>query len=472
MIVKKLFCNSDSPVAHCNGTFSKIAFYAFLLLVVDCSISGAGRWQMFGPLSIRMVFGVISIVFSFPMLVRKFKNIIRNPMVFSLILFVLYVMSSAIIGYNKGNRIDVLISDLKGFSWLFIVPVGIVLVDSKEKLLIIMKTIIVSSIIHSLIAIGFNISLVFFDKNVYDLATYIQEIQFGFIDVVAEDLFRFSFGSTLTVVASCIFMVYFQMYQNKINWIFILATAICFFALLISYSRSIYGATFIAFIITLFGYLMYFPKKRLQLFIFLVLVLVFTSLLILGFQTTPKNNYFLFGLQRTFPNISFDAMQDAVSNKPKIIFQSNDVNVTAIQKTETSISQTNTVAVYLHITNTTDTYRNDTKKEIFEMIKQKPLLGNGLGASISSRSTGLVEYVYYDLLNKVGIIGLILYFFPAIYMFFMLINTFRFSDKIWIIKFTWFCGFSAFLIATYFNPYMNCSLGIYFYGLSIAAFCV
>ncbi len=104
------------------------------------------------------------------------------------------------------------------------------------------------------------------------------------------------------------------------------------------------------------------------------------------------------------------------------------------------------------------------------MIKQKPLLGNGLGASIASRSTGLVEYVYYDLLNKVGIFGLFLYLFPAIYMFFMLIYTFMFLDTTWIIKFTWFCGFSTFLTATYFNPYMNCSLGIYFYGLCIAAF--
>jgi len=432
-------------------------FYAFLLLVADCSISEAGRWLMFGPLSIRMILGLISIICTIILIFKDFinyiRNLIKNPMVFSLMLFGIYFLVSAVYGYYVGNRIDVLATDLKGFAWVFIVPVGVVLVDEEKKVLMLMKTLILGSILHSIMLIIFNIALVFFKSDVSILMNFVRNKQIGFIDIVAGDLYRFAFGSVLFSVASIMFMVYFQMYRSKINYVIILATAICLFSLLISYTRSVYGAAFLSLLIFAVGYLIYFSKQRKKLFLFGALSLIVMVLLVFCFQTSPVNNYLLFGLKRTFPNISFDALQ-SVSNTIYTGASTVDVGV----------------EVFDAITSISDALRNNTKFELSEMIKQNPILGNGLGASIASRPSGLVEYTYHDLLNKIGIVGVFLYLFPVLYMIVNLFLKIGISNGSWIIKFSWFCGLSTFLFASYYTPYMNNALGLCFYGLTIASF--
>lgn len=433
--------------------FIDIPFYTFLLLVMDCSITGSGRWIMFGPLSFRMMLGLIALIITFPKIIKKFKSLISNPMIVSLILFNFVLVISGANGFINGNRIDLIFTDLKGFAWLFIALLGIVLLENINQILLLMKVIIFSSVIHSLIVLVFNISLVFFDADAIRLMDYVQRIQFGFIEVIAEDLFRFSFGSTLSVVAGCIFMFYFQMNQSRICWLSIISIAICFFVLLISYTRSVYGATAFSVSIAIIGYFFTFPKKRKKIFLFWILPIAFSILMVFVFQTTSFNNYLVFGLQRSFLNTSFDILKEKSYEEDSDTFPVSDVIVDK-----------------LNVTKNSDSYREITKTELFEMIKKNPLMGNGLGASISSRPKGLVEYIYHDLINKIGIVGLMLYFFPVIYMFYNLVTTIKFLNIRWVIKYSWFCGLSSFLFATYFNPYMNCSLGICFYSLCIASF--
>lgn len=61
---------------------------------------------------------------------------------------------------------------------------------------------------------------------------------------------------------------------------------------------------------------------------------------------------------------------------------------------------------------------------------------------------------------------------PVIYMILQLVRPFKWIIKHWKLKFVWLSGLMGFLVATYFNPYMNSSLGICFYGLSIATFSI
>lgn len=441
---------------------SWVAYHIYLLLVSDCIISTSGRWLMLGPLSIRMALGLMAIGFAIPKIINKFSALIRNPMVISLSLFIVNLFISAIYGFYRGNRFDVLVSDLKGFAWLSIIPVGMVLFDSKEKILMLMKVFVGSAVIHSLLVITLNFSLVFFDSDIASITEFFEKTQFGFIDVIAEDLYRFSHGSTLFVIAGCVFMMYFQMYQKKLNILYVFSTALCYFTILISYTRSVYAATFLVLILSIYVLFFYFPKKRKLLLLFLVLTLVIIIILVQVFQTTLYNNFLIFGLQRTFPNTSFDTFQYLINTKVR-----NEVGLSYLTLQDVPASASNSVMnEYFGILQTSDSIRNTTKSELLEMIKVNPLWGNGLGASIESRSKGLVEYIYFDLINKVGIIGLLLYLFPVMYMLYSQVRTQNLNMR--LIKYLWFCGLSAFLFATYFNPYMNCSLGICFYGLCIA----
>ena len=465
---------------------SWIAYYIYLLLVSDCIISTSGRWLMLGPLSIRMALGLMAIGFAIPKIINKFSALIRNPMVISLSLFIVNLFISAIYGFYRGNRFDVLVSDLKGFAWLSIIPVGMVLFDSKEKILMLMKVFVGSAVIHSLLVITLDLSLVFFDSDIVSITKFFEKTQFGFVDFIAEDLYRFSHGSTLFVVAGCVFMMYFQMYQKKLNLLYVFSTALCYFTILISYTRSVYAATFIALTLSIFVFFFYFPKKKKSLLLFLVITLVTIIILVQVFQTTLYNNYMIFGLKRTFPNTSFDTIQYLINttlinrlglsyltdqNIPASVLNSamdeyfGGLSYLTDQNIPASVLNS-AMDEYFGILQTSDSIRNTTKSELLEMIRVNPLWGNGLGASIESRSKGLVEYIYFDLINKVGIIGLLLYLFPVMYMLYSQVRTQ--NPHMRLIKYLWFCGLSAFLFATYFNPYMNCSLGICFYGLCIA----
>lgn len=449
-----------------TNILTRIAFSVYLLLVIDCSISSSGRWLMFGPVSIRMILGLLAIGCSVPLIFKNLKDLLRNPMIISLALFVIYLLASGVYGHKVGNRIDVINADLKGFAWLFLIPLGIVLIDRKEKVILLMKVLVLSSIIQSLLIIILNITLVFLDRNPISFMKYFQEVQIGSISRVGEDLFRIHVGSSKYVIAGCAFMFYFQMYRNKMNWIAVIGSSICFFSILISYTRSLYGATLLSLLILLIGYFINFQKMRKRLFLFVASSLIVTILLVSFFQTTPFNNYLIFGLKRTFPNTSFYALQNNLSKISPYKYES-----TIIDKDESAIiDKDESISMYLYITGISDGIRNVTIDELLKMIKQSFLFGNGLGASIPSRSSGLVEYTYHDLLNKVGLIGLLLYLFPVLFMLYNLISTFKLSNCIWVIKFTWFCGFFAFLFASYYNPLINNSLGICFYGLTIAVF--
>ena len=105
------------------------------------------------------------------------------------------------------------------------------------------------------------------------------------------------------------------------------------------------------------------------------------------------------------------------------------------------------------------------------MIKKNPVFGNGLGAAITSRKGGLVEYFYHDILNKTGVLGLLLYFFPIGYMACSFIRKGRRGDTgKTLLNIVWLSGLGVFLLVTYFNPYMNSSLGICCYSIAIACF--
>ena len=91
------------------------------------------------------------------------------------------------------------------------------------------------------------------------------------------------------------------------------------------------------------------------------------------------------------------------------------------------------------------------------------------GASINFRPDGLVEYFYHDLLNKMGIVGLVLYCFPLIYMLFIIARECkrRRFERL-LLASIWIAGLLVFFTITYYNPYMNAALGIICYSMAIS----
>ena len=122
---------------------------------------------------------------------------------------------------------------------------------------------------------------------------------------------------------------------------------------------------------------------------------------------------------------------------------------------------------YLRATAASDLRRKTTERELLAMIRQNPLLGNGLGAAVPSRESGLDELFYLDTVCRMGVLGLLLYLAPLLALLRDTRKHLRHSSAA-SAQLTVFCGLAALLIATGFNPWMNAVLGIAWYSLAAA----
>ncbi len=446
-----------------------ISFNSLCLLIVDCTVSGGGRWFMIGPLSLRMILGIISFVCAIPKMVNKTKHWMQSPMVYCLVAFVLYLGISALIGISHQNNIDVLFSDIKGFLWLFLVPIVLAVVDNRERIHIIMKCIVVGATIQAALIIGLNIFCIYFKNWYVVLHKQLLQLQVCFLDNVTGSLFRVFFKSSPYLIVGCVCMLYYQIVGNRLKWLYSLCTAICLNAILISFTRSLYGAAGITAAIVIILHLLFNPLKWKTIVPHIVVTGIFFMVLIAVQQHISKTNYFRFAVSRTLLlDISQEQkIPDNAENPEKDKLPDKTVQADRIEQQDTAEQQE-----YIERTKISDSIvRNTVLEQLKSSISKSPLFGNGLGATIEFRSDGYVEYFYFDILNKMGIIGFLLYLFPVGYMVYILLRGWRKSDKqLVLLHITWISGLAAFLFASYFNPYLNAALGISCYSIVIGYF--
>jgi hypothetical protein len=168
-------------------------------------------------------------------------------------------------------------------------------------------------------------------------------------------------------------------------------------------------------------------------------------------QMIVRTNYYNFALQRTLPTLWEEYFKG-----------SSDLSLYMQKSNESDLMRGIT---YMQKSNESDLMRGITVEELREAIIQSPLFGNGLGYAIKSRSDGLVEYFYLDILAKTGIIGLTLFCYPFCSIIVHLIR----SKNTDILRIVLSSGLVVFFSASYFNPYLNTSLGICYYSCIISA---
>ena len=435
-----------------TGIMSMISFFAFCLMIMDCAISGGGHWLMIGPLSLRMVLGLIAFVFAAPSMLKSLRKWVRNPMMISLVLFLIYLAVSAYLGVANANRTDVLLSDLKGFAWVAMIPVALVVMGSRERIVFLLKCVVIAAILQALMIIALNIVFSLYDNWFNVFYEPLIKLQLGFADSISGRMTRIFFKSGPYLAVGIIAMLYLQCRKKKYNWFYIVGIGLCFVAILLSFTRSLYGAAFIAIVLTVVLTLIYAKRYWKKLLSTIAIGCFVAIVVILVQQAAFGANYFRFAISRTL---------------------SIDIVESELQSEETLSDEELQQQAYIARSRESDlVIRETTLKELKEMIGKSPVFGNGLGASINYREDGLVEYFYYDILNKMGIVGLLLYYFPIGYMIFVLLKRRKSADDISLVLVGVAClsGLAVFLAATFFNPYMNASIGISFYSIAIGCF--
>lgn len=433
--------------------FSAISYLFFLIFMVDCAFSGAGRLIEFGPISFRMLVMLLALFFSLPAFFLKIKEYIKNPMVIGLLIFFLILAISAFRGYFAGNRMDVLLSDIKGFMYFAILPCALVVIDTKDKILFTIKCLVVSSFILAITVIALNFMVIYAENFFLTIYKPIREVMFGSIHKVSDTIFRIFPRSIPYIAVGVVFSFYLWLTQGKkkLNYLYALIISVGIWAMILSFTRSIFGAVFVSVLGFLILFLVY-NRDKIKFTMQALIISLAGFVLVAVIVCIPVGtNYIEFAVSRTVATL-----EDV-----------SDTGDMGDRKSDGSSAED-----YISDTITSDSYRNETTRQLIEMIKKNPIVGNGLGSAIEQRKNGLVENTYLDLINKIGVIGLLAYYLPIFWMVYKLFHSIIKKKPYTNILIAVSAGFLVFISATYFNPYMNASLGISYYAFAIAAFTV
>ena len=423
----------------------KIAFILLCLLLIDCSFMGFAAWADFGILSSRMMLLVLCLLFAIPTLILNWKNLLENKYMISILVFAVIVGIAAVVGVLNGNRMGLIIRDIKGFACFMILPAILVILNSKERILCIMKCLMLGS---TALAVHSTITLIIFLNNnplFYELAVKYSKITFAYCGVVNPTIPRLFYQSVMYLLCGCAFAIYFFLRsRKKTRWIYTLIIGICLFAMILTYTRSVYLGAFIAAVLVLvFLWIVSKKEERKKLYMCVVGAVVSLGIILGSFGVTTKTDYLRFAILRTLSGtgIQLDGSDEVISEGEE---------------------------AYLEQTVVSDNVRAETLKGLYRNIKKAPITGIGLGAEFKERPEGVNEYVYLDIVSKMGIIGLLAYMAPLLIM---LRQLFKHRKRItWenafpVISFFILLGF---MVTSHYNPYMNGALGIVFYCFAMA----
>lgn len=420
-------------------------------MMAGCCIFGSGRVLSIGDVGLRTLLLAALLVVSLPLILNQWRQLSKNRYVQLTALFFLWLALSASIGIIRGNAPVLLLTDLKGFSYFaFLIPALCVL-NSRKRITGLMKTMLYSCGILALLHIGTLCSyLIDPDKTEWFFRDFLQ-LQLGWLDQISPTMTRLFYRSVVYLLCGCGFALYFYVFEEK-KLRYPLLAGLSLFAILLSYTRSLYLGLAVAGILCLGCILLRgnaTQRKRLLAFAAVTLSVFF--LITATFSLTQQEDYLGFAFDRVF----------SLNHAPS----ENSQRTLSVHPLPASSN----LQDYLQSSKDSDLLRAQTMDEMITKFWESPLLGSGLGIhwTVRAETGGVSEYFYLDLLAKTGIIGFGLYLSPILYTLFLWLKKGTDPTK-WI----WMAVLFGFLAVSYFNPYMNSSLGILFYCCSITAFCV
>lgn len=448
----------------------KLCFVLICVLMADCCIFGPGRFIEFGPIGFRMGLFMLTLVLALPLMLKNAWIMLKNSLVQIVLAFLCWIVFCAFRGVMNGNSMSHLVSDLKGFAYLAFLPVVLSVVCDRKRVHILTKTVMYSSAVVAILCI---VSLLFYlvapstlFPALYEILTMSHGKDYGIASFtsISRTLLRCYFYSGLYMLAGCAFSVYYQVTGEKFRWRYAVITGLCLFGLLMTYTRSVYFASFIAAATLVAVWLIKTTgQEKRRLFAQLGAGILVLAVLLTAFGLTAKTDYLRYGLSRVLVTFADEGLEDpgnTQQSKPTGDYGQSDLH------------NGGSASDYNAITVESDKLRAMTVAEMMTNIRRAPVIGNGLGVALQCRADGYSEYFYLDMLSKTGMIGVLLYMAPLIYMIIMLLTNRRMDrrDKqlttAWLVVVLGMCAYS------YFNPYMNAALGIFCYCCTMGVFCV
>ena len=463
--------------------FEKTAFFILCLILFDCMALGGGAYLKFFNLDIRMWFFLAFFIISVPLILLNIRKLIRNVYVIVLLLWFIWIAFSTVRGFSAGNRVDMIISGLVGFASFAILPGTIVVINSKERMLKLMKVSVIASVALAIQKIFYLVIYNFYRECFDAINLWAIAREFGGFSDVDHSVVRIFLRSQPMLVLSCASAFYFAINSNdKYKFVYCGIVALNFLTILFSYTRSIYLAVFVsaAFLIIVFAY-----KTQIKAILKRIGVIVAIFLiLLLACKVVFQGEFVNYAVYRSVGIDISSEFTEQIGRNPTDLL--NGVNETTFtDKVEEDFFEDDVVgnkeSFDLFNENlemiqiASDEIRSETVNELIWHIKKNPVLGSGMGAVLEVRNglDSYNEYFYLDQAFKTGIVGILLYVIPMVLMVIELMRVDRRKpNSLFLEKSVFLSALIAIAVFCIFNPYLNGSNGITLYCCAIGAFSI
>lgn len=443
-----------------RGTFiqrcSQLSFGVLCLFLLECSITGGGRYWEVGPVSVRILLGGLAAVLALPELFRHLGAYLKKPSIWLTLIFVAWLAFCAWLGIRSNNRMDVLITDVKGFMWLFLIPVFVAVVRSRDRLRTLLSWVLAGALIQAALILAVNAAVVLSD-NPEPLCRWLTARSIGLVDIVSDKLVRVFFKSSPYMIVGCVVVLFRQARAPKLRWRYVLAVALLFNALLLSYTRSLYGALGLTALISIVTVLVLCPEGRRRTAAFLLAAVVCFGVLVTVQEFVLEGSYLSFAVSRTIGQEVPTSWASQLRGRIRGDISDDKPNDAEMDRQRS----------YIEVTEKSDQFRQETQDGLKDCIRRSPIIGCGLGAAAASRDSGVDEYFYLDMLARTGIVGLVLYMLPFGYVVLWCLrrrSLLRECPEGAAVV----CGLCTFWVVTWFNPWMNAVLGIAWYAVTLS----
>lgn len=443
-----------------RGTFaqrcSQLSFGVLCLFLLECSITGGGRYWEAGPVSIRILLGGLAAVLALPELLRNLGAYLKKPSIWLTLIFVAWLAFCAWLGIRSNNRMDVLITDVKGFMWLFLIPVFVAVVRSRDRLRTLLSWVLAGAVIQAALILAVNAAVVLSD-NPEPLCRWLTAHSIGLVDIVSNKLVRVFFKSSPYMIVGCVVVLFRQARAPKLRWRYVLAVALLFNALLLSYTRSLYGALGLTAVLSITAVLILCPAGRKRVLAFLLAAVVCFGVLVTVQEFVLEGSYLSFAVSRTIGQEVPTSWASQLRGRIRGDISDDKPNDAEMDRQRS----------YIEVTEKSDQFRQETQDGLKDCIRRSPIIGCGLGAAAASRDSGVDEYFYLDMLARTGIVGLVLYMLPFGYVVLWCLqrrSLLRECPEGAAVV----CGLCTFWVVTWFNPWMNAVLGIAWYAVTLS----
>ena len=443
-----------------RGTFtqrcSQLSFGVLCLFLLECSITGGGRYWEVGPVSVRILLGGLAAVLALPELFRHLGAYLKKPSIWLTLIFVVWLAFCAWLGIRSNNRMDVLITDVKGFMWLFLIPVFVAVVRSRDRLRTLLSWVLAGAVIQAALILAVNAAVVLSD-NPEPLCRWLTARSVGLVDIVSNKLVRVFFKSSPYMIVGCVVVLFRQARAPKLRWRYVLAVALLFNALLLSYTRSLYGALGLTAVLSITAVLILCPAGRKRVLAFLLAAVVCFGVLVTVQEFVLEGSYLSFAVSRTIGQEVPTSWASQLRGRIRGDISDDKPNDAEMDRQRS----------YIEVTEKSDRFRQETQDGLKDCIRRSPIIGCGLGAAAASRDSGVDEYFYLDMLARTGIVGLVLYILPFGYVVLWCLrrrSLLRECPEGAAVV----CGLCTFWVVTWFNPWMNAVLGIAWYAVTLS----